>query len=120
MTFPTCGPVNEIARRPAAWIAMASSAMETCSPVASSISISRSGGSGSIWVASSTSSSVKSPIAETTATTRLPASAAVTIRLATARMRSGVPTDVPPYFWTMIAMRAFQAPGGPGGRACEW
>src|SRR5450759_4292333 len=93
VTMPACAPVNEIASWPSEWIAMASSAMVTCSPVASSMSISRSGGSELMAPASSSRSSVTSPIAETTATTELPASLVAMIRRATARMRSVVATE---------------------------
>jgi hypothetical protein len=43
---------------------------------------------------------VVAPIAETTTHTGLPASAEAHTRAATWRIRSGPPTDVPPYFWT--------------------
>ena len=46
-----------------------------------------------------------SPIAETTATTSLPSFRACTIRSATKPIRSGDPTDVPPYFCTTMGMR---------------
>ena len=52
---------------------------------------------GETWPASSTSSSVVSPIAEATTQTRPPA---LDAPLATCRIRSGVPSDVPPYFCT--------------------
>ena len=39
--MPTCGPVIDTAGTPSAWSAIASSAIDTCSPVASSMSISR-------------------------------------------------------------------------------
>jgi hypothetical protein len=44
-------------------------------------------------------------MADTTTTRSSPRFRAATTRCATARIRSGVPTDVPPYFWTMRAMR---------------
>ena len=46
------------------------------------------------------SSSVVSPIAETTATTRSPPSTRRLIREATFLMRSAEATELPPYFWT--------------------
>jgi len=67
------------------------------------MSISRAGGAGHTCWARSSSSSVVSPMADTTTTTSLPAFLVSTIRSATRRMRSAVPTDDPPYFWTMRA-----------------
>jgi hypothetical protein len=85
-------------------MAIASNAIVTCSPVASSMSISRSGGASLMPAASSSSSSVTSPIAETTATTRSPASRAAISRRATRMIRSVVPTDEPPNFMTTSAI----------------
>src|SRR5215210_5688436 len=48
------------------------------------------------------SSSVLCPMAETTTQTSKPCSFARTTRSATARTRSTLPTDVPPYFCTMM------------------
>src|SRR4030095_8670223 len=45
-------------------------------------------------------------IAETTTTTRFPASCVAMTRRATFMIRSGLPTDVPPYFWTIRAIRS--------------
>ena len=70
---PACEPVNERASYPRLWIAIASSAIEIRSPAVSSMSSSRPGGSGLTCWARSSSSSVVSPIAETTTTTSLPA-----------------------------------------------
>src|SRR5262245_64754748 len=44
VTMPIWAPVKLMAGWPSAWIAMAVSAMETCSPVDRSMSISRAGG----------------------------------------------------------------------------
>ena len=44
VTMPIWAPVKLMAFSPSAWIAMAIRAMEICSPVASSMSISRAGG----------------------------------------------------------------------------
>ena len=63
---PACEPVYERASYPRLWIAIASSAIEIRSPAVSSMSSSRPGGSGLTWLARSSSSSVVSPIAETT------------------------------------------------------
>ena len=43
--MPICPPVRLIACSPSSWIAIAISATDSCSPVASSMSISRGGGS---------------------------------------------------------------------------
>ncbi len=66
---PACDPVNERASMPRPAIAIASSAIEMRSPAVSSMSSSRAGGCGLTWLARSMSSSVESPIAETTTTT---------------------------------------------------
>ena len=47
--------------------------------------------------------------ADTTTTSSLPSSRNALMRFATFLMRSTSPTDVPPYFWTMRAIGAFQA-----------
>ena len=65
----TCAPVYERAMQPRSRSAMQSSAIETCSPVASRTSISRASGSWQRPLARSTRRSVLSPIAETTTTT---------------------------------------------------
>ncbi len=83
---------------------MASSDIAIRSPAVSSMSISRGSGTGVICVASETSSSVVSPMAETTTTTSLPASRVLATRSATRPIRSASPTEVPPYFCTTIGM----------------
>ena len=70
---PACEPVNDRAVKPRSAIAIASSAIEIRSPAVSSMSSSRAGGSGVTSLARSSSSSVLSPIAETTTTTSCPA-----------------------------------------------
>ncbi len=102
--MPLCEPVNEIAGAPRSCSAIASSAMETRSPVVSNMSISRRLGVGETCRASAISSSVVCPIAETTTTMSFPAARASAIRRATARMRSGPLTDVPPYLCTRVGM----------------
>ena len=81
--------------------AMAISATDTCSPVVSSISSSRLGGSGLISFAFAISSSVVFPIAERTTITSLPFLKSSAHLLATLKMRSLFPTEVPPNFFTI-------------------
>ena len=52
--------------------------------------------------------SVTPDMAETTMTRRWPALCDSATRLATLRMRSGLPTDVPPYFWTRNDMESLK------------
>ncbi len=99
--IPACEPVNEIACRPRSMIAIESRAIEIRSPAVSSMSSSRSCGRSETFAARPSSSSVVLPIAETTTQTSFPPSAVATTRSATCLIRSGVPTDVPPYFWTI-------------------
>ena len=121
--IPAWEPVNEIALAPSAEIAIATSALLIRSPAVSSMSISRGGGAGLTCSARSSSSSVVSPIAETTTTTSLPSLCVRTIRSATRLMRSASWTDDPPYFCTTRATAdlpgfALQAPqGSPVGRS---
>ncbi len=84
-------------------MAIASSAIEIRSPEVSSMSSSRAGGSGLTCWARSCSSSVVSPIAETTTTTEWPALRVTTMRWATRLMPSASATDDPPYFCTTSA-----------------
>ncbi len=58
---------------------------------------------GLTWCARSSSSSVVSPIADTTTTTSSPALRFVTMRSATRLIRSASATDEPPYFCTINA-----------------
>ena len=87
---PACEPVNDCALWPSWAMAIASSAIEIRSPAVSSMSSSRGGGSGVTCSARSRSSSVVSPIAETTTTTSLPARLVLTMRWATRLMPVGV------------------------------
>ncbi len=100
---PACDPVNDRASAPSDSIAIATSALEMRSPEVSSMSISRAGGAGHTCSARSSSSSVVSPIAETTTTTSLPAFLVSTMRSATRRIRSASDTEDPPYFCTTSA-----------------
>ena len=96
--IPACRPVMDAASTPISCNAMETSAIDCCSPVASNTSSSRSAGSSEISFAILMSPSVTPDIAETTATTWFPSSRVRFMRAATLRMRSMVPTDVPPYF----------------------
>ncbi len=104
---------------PAAWMASESSPMVTCSPVATTTSCSRSLGR---WFTACTSFSsrfVSPDIAETTTTRSCPAARAWRHLRATARMRSGSATDVPPYFWTHSATLACSSMPLPAAGAPE-
>ena len=81
---------------------MASNAIDTCSPVDSSTSISRAAGSRAMPAARSTRRSVESPIAETTTAMRSPRARTAATFSATRWMSSTEPTEVPPYFWTIV------------------
>ena len=72
-----------------------------CSPVETNTSISRLCGSLETCDASSSSRLVSPAMAETTTATLAPWSWARLTRAATARIRSGLATEVPPYFCTM-------------------
>jgi hypothetical protein len=102
--MPDCDPVNEIASCPSSAIAIDRRAIAMRSPHDSNMSSSRRGGAGEIWRARPMSSSVVSPIAETTTQTRLPARAVSTTRAATRRSLVMSATDDPPYFCTTIDM----------------
>ena len=67
------------------------------------MSISRPGRVVDTWAASEIRLSVALPIADTTTTTSLPWRRVICTFSATARIRSGSATDVPPYFWTIRA-----------------
>ena len=116
VTIPACEPVSEIASCPRSWIAIAQSEHEIRSPTEISMSSSRALGRREISCASRTSSSVVSPIAESTATTRLPASRAATRRFATAFSRSTSPTEVPPNFMTTVPARVAVSSEATAGR----
>ena len=101
VTMPACEPVSETASWPRSWIAIAQSAFEIRSPVEMSMSYSRGCGRGETSCASRISSSVVSPIAESTATTFAPDSRAAASRCATRFSLSVSPTDEPPNFITI-------------------
>src|SRR6478736_7779627 len=98
--MPACGPVRLIAGTPRPWSAIDSSVALWCSPVARRTSSSRGSGSSVMAAARPRSSSVVSPIADTTTTRSLPAARSRAIRRATRLMRSASATEEPPYFWT--------------------
>ncbi len=101
-TNPASSPLNERAGQPSAERAIASSAADCCSPVASSLSSSRlSVADGAVALASPRRSSVVFPMAETTTAVLRPCRAKEAIRRPAARIRSGVPTDEPPNLSTM-------------------
>ena len=95
-------------------MAIAASAQEMRSPTEISMSSSRGFGRGDISYASATRSSVESPMAERTATTRSPCSRAATIRFATAFSRSVSATDVPPNFMTSVLCEVSASPATAG------
>ena len=99
---PAWLPVNDRAACPRLAIAIATSAIEIRSPAVSSMSSSRGGGSGLTCWARSRSSSVVSPIADTTTTTSLPDFLVATIRWATRLIPAASATDEPPYFCTTM------------------
>src|SRR6185312_5644188 len=80
---------------------MDSSPMDTCSPVEAITSSSRALASGLISFASARSRFVSPAISEGTTTRRWPSFTKRWTRRATSRMRSGLPMEVPPYFWTI-------------------
>ncbi len=96
--MPACAPVRETAGTPSACKAMAVKAMVCCSPVARSMSISRSLGRGAMFLASAIKPSVTPRIAETTTTIRSPRWWYCATRFATFLMRSVSATEDPPYF----------------------
>ena len=96
--IPAWVPVIETAGTPSAWRAIDSRAIDTCSPVASSMSISRRGGSLQRLAAMPVSWSVVWPMADTTTTSSWPSSRLAAMRRATARIRSVSATEVPPNF----------------------
>src|SRR3954454_15042236 len=100
VVMPAWGPVRLMAWTPIACRAIDTSVALWCSPVASSMSSSRGSGSSVIPAASPSSSSVVSPIADTTATRALPRDRSRAIRRATRLIRSAPATEEPPNFWT--------------------
>ncbi len=100
VTMPIWAPVKLIAVTPRLSMAMAISATLTCSPVDSSMSISRAGGRSVISRASAINSSVVCPRAETTTSTCSPRRCAWIARRAAARILFESATLVPPNFCT--------------------
>ncbi len=126
--IPACNPVREIAGTPSRSSAIAISGAVMVSPVERSWSISRLGGAGLTLWARLISSSVLSPMALTTATTRPRLAWVAAIRRATRWISSALATLLPPNFWTMhrrdVSVRAESVPAvmGPDPRArrsCE-
>src|SRR5260221_2318880 len=83
---------------------MAGSALVACSPGTRSMSIACSLGRGMISLASLIRLSVTPLMADTTTTIWSPCARYLATRRATFLMRSGLPTEVPPYFWTIRDM----------------
>jgi hypothetical protein len=89
-----------MASPPSSRIAIDSSAIEIRSPVVSSMSSSRRSGLADTCFASDSSSSVVSPIADTTTTTSCPCARVRMTRAATFCSFATSATLEPPYFWT--------------------
>src|ERR1017187_10311373 len=104
--MPACAPVSDTAGISRECSAMAVKAMVVCSPVASRTSISRSLGRGMSSLAILMRLSVTPLMAETTTTIWSPLARYLATRAATFLMRSGLPTEVPPYFWTINAINS--------------
>ena len=104
--IPACAPEIETALAPRVFTAIAIKAQAALSPVASKTSSSRFVGLGETSCASLINWSVSPAMAEMTATTRQPSRCVSTRRAATLRIRSGLPTEVPPYFWTIRRMES--------------
>src|SRR6476646_3273046 len=85
--------------------------METCSPVEAITSSSRGSASGLSSFARPSRRLVSPDMAEGTTTSWWPSFTNRCTRRATSRMRSGLPMEVPPYFWTM------RDTGGESGKA---
>ena len=98
---PTCHAHRLMTGRPMPSRAMAHRAMEICSPVLSSISISRLEARGLISLAFSMRSSVVSPWADSTTITWFPALYVSAMMPATFRIRWASRTELPPNFCTI-------------------
>ena len=101
VTTFTWWPSSERALPPSAWMASASRPTVTCSPVEAITSSSRSFGLGVDLVGQPSRRLVSPDMAETITATLWPWRWVARQRRATFWMRSTVPTEVPPYFWTM-------------------
>ena len=99
--MPACQPVNERAASPMLSSVMAMSAADCCSPVEMSASSSRAGGCELISCAISSSSSVVSPMADTTTRTLCPLRRASAAMPAARRRRSVPARELPPNFCTI-------------------
>src|SRR5437016_3033780 len=86
--------------------------IETCSPVEAITSSSRTFASGSISFASARSRLVSPAMADGTTTSWWPSLAKCATRRATSRIRSRLPMEVPPYFWTIRDKRTSAVVGG--------
>src|SRR5262245_8288918 len=106
--MPDWLPVKLIASPPSSRIAIESRAIAIRSPAVSSMSSSRRSGFGDTCLASDSSSSVVSPIAETTTTTSWPSARVFITRSATLRILVTSATLEPPYFWTTIAITSIE------------
>src|SRR5438132_10322861 len=101
--MPDWLPVKLMASSPSSRIAIDRSAMAIRSPADSNMSSSRRSGLAETCFARARSSSVVSPMADTTTTTSWPLRLVLTTRSATCRMRATSATLEPPYFCTTIA-----------------
>src|SRR5215212_10292821 len=99
VVIPACGPLRLMAATPSAWSAIETSVALWCSPVASSMSSSRSSGWSVMAAARPSNSSVVSPIAETMTTRFEPLARSRPIRRATRRILSASARLEPPNFW---------------------
>ncbi len=116
VTMPICAPVMLIALCPSEWMAIAIRATLTCSPVESSMSISRAGGWSVICLARPISRSVLSPMALTTTTTWFPSFWARIALRAAARIFWLSATLEPPNFCTMMGMAGLKVGDCPNFR----
>ena len=107
--IPLWLPVKEMASPPSSRMAMESNAIEMRSPAERSMSSSRRAGLWESCLALARSSSVVSPMAETTTHTAYPAARVRMMRSATARIFSGPATLLPPYFCTTIPAARWDA-----------
>ena len=105
VTMPDWLPVKLMASPPSSRMAIDKSAIAMRSPAVSSISSSRRSGLGDTCLARASSSSVVSPIAETTTTTSWPWRLVRMTRSATRCIRETSATLDPPYFWTTIGTK---------------
>ena len=98
VVMPAWAPESAIAGTPRACRAIETRVALWCSPVARSMSSSRGSESSVMELASARSSSVVSPMAETTTTRSPPVARSRAMRAATRRIRSALAMDEPPNF----------------------